>query len=155
MVHRTTVMPQKQNMEAAAGENLLRLLRSAGFPVNAPCGGNGSCGKCKVMINGREALACQTVIDRDMTVTLPDAASVNILTAGTLLPALPSQESGFLLAFEIGTTTVAAYLLDPESHKELACRSMLNPQVSFGADPLCTPADADGGRKRKRFPSLL
>lgn len=35
---------------ADAGENLLRVARRAGVPVNAPCSGNASCGKCLVRI---------------------------------------------------------------------------------------------------------
>ena len=31
---------------------LLSVLREAGQHVYAPCGGNGTCGKCKVWING-------------------------------------------------------------------------------------------------------
>lgn len=134
MLHRITVLPQKRNIEAAAGENLLQVLRRTGLTVDAPCGGNGSCGKCKVVIDGKEVLACQTRIDRAMTVTLPDAETVNILTGGAMLPAVHSQEEGFLLAFDIGTTTVAAYLLEAKTCKELACESMMNPQAAFGAD---------------------
>ena len=62
MVHRILVLPEKQNMEAPAGANLLDALRQAGIFVNAPCGGNGTCGKCKVTVNGVEVLACDEVL---------------------------------------------------------------------------------------------
>lgn len=39
-----------------------------------------------------------------------------------------------MAAFDIGTTTVAGYLLDGESGKELASASSLNPQTEYGAD---------------------
>ena len=32
------------------GENLLKVARRAGVAVNAPCSGNGSCGKCLVQL---------------------------------------------------------------------------------------------------------
>ena len=134
MLYRITVMPQKQNIEAVAGENLLHVLRSAGFCVNAACGGNGSCGKCKVRIDGAEVFACQTVIDRNMTVTLPTAESAHILTDGIAQPPATFCKDGLYLAFDIGTTTVVGYLLDGKNGQELACESMLNPQTSFGAD---------------------
>lgn len=134
MLHRITVLPQKQNIEAAAGENLLHILRSAGFFVNAPCGGNGSCGKCKVWIGGEEFLACRTVIDRDMTVSLPDSEADRILTGGITQPTASSCKDGYYLAFDIGTTTVVGYLLDGKSGQELSCESMLNPQGVYGAD---------------------
>lgn len=38
------------------------------------------------------------------------------------------------VAFDIGTTTIVAYLLDLYTGKELAVASSLNPQVKFGAD---------------------
>ena len=37
-------------VSAAAGENLLKVARRAGIAVNAPCPGNGSCGKCLVQL---------------------------------------------------------------------------------------------------------
>lgn len=37
-------------VSAAAGENLLKVARQAGIAVNAPCSGNGSCGKCLVQL---------------------------------------------------------------------------------------------------------
>lgn len=134
MRHCITVLPQKQNIDAAAGENLLQVLRAAGLFVNAACGGNGSCGKCRVWIDGGEALACRTVIDRDMTVTLPAAEAVHILTEGIAHPAAVPSSDGFHLAFDIGTTTVAGYLLSGKNGREIACASTLNPQAPFGAD---------------------
>lgn len=134
MPYRVTVMPQKRNIEAAAGENLLHVLRSAGFCVNAACGGNGSCGKCKVCIDGEEVLACRRVIDRDMTITLPGAEGAHIITDGISQPTAISCKDGFCLAFDIGTTTVAGYLLNGKTGRELCCESTLNPQVSYGAD---------------------
>ena len=134
MQYSITVMPKKQNIHAFAGENLLQALRSAGFFVNATCGGNGSCGKCKVLVDGKEVLACQTIVDQDMTVTLPTAKAEHILTEGIGFRSAVSCKNGFSLAFDIGTTTVAGYLLSEENGQELACESMLNPQVSYGAD---------------------
>lgn len=135
MSHDITVMPQQQRIEAAAGENLLQVLRRAGISVQAPCGGNGSCGKCKVLVDGQEALACHTIIDRDMTVTLPPSKTAEILTDGIgVYAAAPLHKNGFFLAFDIGTTSVAGYLLDGTTGQELACESTLNPQASFGAD---------------------
>lgn len=135
MLHHIIVLPQQRNIEAAAGAALLDVLRSAGFFLNAPCGGNGSCGKCRVLIDGEEALACRTVVNRDMTVTVPSAEGSGILTDGIAhqASAFPGKD-GYLLAFDIGTTTVAGYLLDGRIGRELACASMRNPQAAFGAD---------------------
>lgn len=135
MPHRITVLPQKQSIEAAAGDNLLSVLRSAKFSPDAPCGGTGRCGKCRVMIDGNEVLACQTAIDRNMTVTLSDAKAENILIDGIVRQGRISPiRDGYLLAFDIGTTTVVGYLLDGQTGLELACESACNPQSAFGAD---------------------
>ena len=134
MLHYITVMPQQQNIQAAAGENLLTVLRSAGFFVNAACGGNGTCGKCNVWIDEEKVLACKTIIDRDITVTLPSSEAASILTDGMKLPVEVTALDGFSLAFDIGTTTVVGYLLGRNNAQDLACTSALNPQASYGAD---------------------
>ena len=131
MSHRVTVLPLQQNMEAADGENLLQALRRAGFAIDAPCGGNGSCGKCKVTVNGAEVLACRTAIHGDMTVVLPAAACAS---APVVQAAAVSGTEEFFLAFDIGTTTVAGYLADGKTGRELASGSLRNPQTAFGAD---------------------
>lgn len=132
MGYRITVEPGQRKLEAAAGENLLALLRSAGLAPEAPCGGAGRCGKCRVLIDGAQALACQTVIDRDMTVALPDSGSAAILTAGIATADDAPMREGYLLAFDIGTTTVAGFLL--RGAEELAAESRLNPQAVYGTD---------------------
>ena len=134
MLHHITVMPQQQNIQAAAGENLLAVLQGAGFFVNAACGGNGTCGKCSVWIDEKKVLACKTVIDRDMTVTLPSSEVTSILTDGMKLPVEVTASDGFSLAFDIGTTTVVGYLISGNNAQDLACVSALNPQAAYGAD---------------------
>lgn len=148
MLHRVTILPQNQNIEAAAGENLLHLLRRAGLTPEAPCGGGGRCGKCRVTIDGAEALACQTAIHRDMTVTIPGTNADNILTDGIAAPGqtAPIRE-GYLLAFDIGTTTVAGYLSDGKTGQELAVQSMHNPQAAFGADVISRIQHALNGQQ--------
>lgn len=135
MTHRITILPVKQSIETAPGANLLTALRAAGAVLDAPCGGNGRCGKCRVIVDGTEVLACQTIVVRDLTVILPDRAKHHILSDG--IPAdktLNPEKDGYLLAFDIGTTTVVGYLLDGSTGKELAAESRLNPQTTFGAD---------------------
>ena len=46
MVHWITVLPGKQNISAPDGAMLLDVLRQHGLAPEAPCGGNGRCGKC-------------------------------------------------------------------------------------------------------------
>ena len=37
-------------IECNAGENLLELARRANVAIDAPCSGNGSCGKCRIKL---------------------------------------------------------------------------------------------------------
>ena len=38
---------------ANAGDNLLEVARSANVAIDAPCSGNGACGKCRVQLKRR------------------------------------------------------------------------------------------------------
>ena len=81
------------SIECNAGDNLLELARRANVAIDAPCSGNGSCGKCRVkLIDGEvetiksrhisdeeyEAgwrLSCNCKVLSDCTVWVPDIAS--------------------------------------------------------------------------------
>ena len=129
------ILPGACSVSVPNGENLLEVLRRQDLAPEAPCGGHGKCGKCKVFVDGMETLACQTAVCRDMTVTIPEqGGDTSILTEGLerSRPGMPVR-AGVLLAFDIGTTTIAGYLLD-EQGTQLAAASMLNPQKAFGAD---------------------
>ncbi len=134
-MHKITVLPENRTLEAVSGTNLLSALRKAGLAPDAPCGGEGKCGKCRVLVEGEETLSCQRVVDRDMTVELPALTQEQILTQGIA----PAPDGGVYrknksLAFDIGTTTVAGYLLEENTGKILATASAPNPQRVFGAD---------------------
>lgn len=121
-------------LEAKEGQLLLSALRDYGLGVDAPCGGGGKCGKCKVRVNGEEKLACQTKVDSDMTVELPDSAKAEVLTAGVEVKVRPDGSDDYALAFDLGTTTVVAFLMDGTTGKVLARASCVNPQSKYGAD---------------------
>ena len=129
------IEPQKIDCFVSNGTNLMTALQDSHIFLDAPCGGNGKCGKCKVLIDGREVLACQTTIDADMTVAIPNRSGLRVLQSGldTIQTMNPHKE-GYLLAFDIGTTSVVCFLLDGKTGREIAKSSMLNPQTAFGAD---------------------
>lgn len=56
---------KKYKISCKQGETLLSSLRRSGIYVTAPCGGNGTCGKCTVKIRGAECLACKTVTNEE------------------------------------------------------------------------------------------
>ena len=142
------VLPQNTQIDIKDGTNLLDVLRRHHSAPETPCGGFGTCGKCKVLINGTEQLACQTIVDRDMVVSVQEKPSQeNVLESG--LPTSVSMDParlGYLLAFDIGTTTVVGYLLD-ENGKELSSAGMLNPQKTFGADVISRIQSSLSGEK--------
>jgi uncharacterized 2Fe-2S/4Fe-4S cluster protein (DUF4445 family) len=67
-----------------AGETLLARIGAAGVFLDAPCGGQGKCGKCLVRLggDGRQVLACRTIVDGVMDVYLPDDMEMKIAVAG-------------------------------------------------------------------------
>ena len=78
---------------AGQGENLLEVARKANVAIDAPCSGNGACGKCKVKLVGGELdsaktrhitdeeyaqgwrLSCVSKVIADVDVLVPDIAS--------------------------------------------------------------------------------
>lgn len=149
-------MPQlAKNYQAESGRTLMQFMQNGGIYLEAPCGGKGTCRKCLVTVNGEQRLACRTVIDRDMTVLLPDAAAEHILTGakGCFWPAEPIQ--GYTMAFDVGTTTIAGYLMDGSDGRELAAVSAPNPQREFGADVITRIQYALGGEAGKLRQAVL
>ncbi|MDR1713700.1 MAG: ASKHA domain-containing protein [Coriobacteriales bacterium] len=61
--------------ESETGTSLLEVIRQAGLPLRSDCGGVGSCGKCQVLVNGVQQLACQCYVATDVEVTLSAQAS--------------------------------------------------------------------------------
>lgn len=54
-------------VDVTAGENLLEVARKANVAIDAPCSGNGSCGKCRVRYISGELESEQTrhITDED------------------------------------------------------------------------------------------
>ena len=144
--HRVRVLPENRLLFAPHGASLLYTLQRHGLAPDSPCGGSGKCGKCRVLADDQEVLACETKITRNMTVTLPKKEDIRILHAGTSRTGrLSPLKSGHLLAFDIGTTTVVCYLLDGNSGSELATAGAANPQRIYGADVISRIRAALGG----------
>ena len=79
--------------ECNVGDNLLELARRANVAIDAPCSGNGACGKCRVkLISGNLncwpsshitpeevaegwCLSCGSKVESDVTVMVPDIAA--------------------------------------------------------------------------------
>ncbi len=121
------------------------------FGVEFPCGGKGTCGKCKVrLLNGEIRmteehrqkaeklglpadwrLACFSRCTGDITLEIGQFNHL-ILADESEFEFRPGE--GFGIAVDLGTTTVVAQLVDLASAKVVAVETLLNPQVKFGAD---------------------
>ena len=49
-----------------------KVLADVGIFQPHPCGGRGTCGKCRILLNGQPVLACQTEIHKDATIDYTD-----------------------------------------------------------------------------------
>jgi uncharacterized 2Fe-2S/4Fe-4S cluster protein (DUF4445 family) len=131
-------------IESAVGHSLLDVLRINGYNIYAPCGGKGTCGKCRVKITGEdEIISCKYYPDKDIEVILPREDEANILVHQTEYMedlAFRISDSGYLssnpygVAIDIGTTTVVLYFLNLLNGEIEKISSFLNPQKLYGAD---------------------
>ena len=112
MQYTVTFQPDDVSVCVEPGTSVLEAMIAAQLHPDAPCGGKGTCGKCRVILDGAEVLACQTAVDRNMTVRTEEEEHVKILTTGLQVATQPDGENDYVLAFDIGTTTVVAYLLE-------------------------------------------
>lgn len=120
-------------ISAKENSTVLDALRSSGIWQDAPCGGKGVCGKCRMEIDGQPQLACQTRVCSDLCIKLPDTPNEAFFQPQTHI--WPTDGTcRYALAFDLGTTSIAGVLLDGASGRTLAAVSTLNPQTQYGAD---------------------
>jgi uncharacterized 2Fe-2S/4Fe-4S cluster protein (DUF4445 family) len=94
--HKVKFLPHNKEITVMHGENLLRAAMEAGVHINASCGGEGVCGKCRVMIEdgsveggiseklNKEDIekgyrqACLASVTSDIVVRIPIESEVDI-----------------------------------------------------------------------------
>ena len=246
---RIRLLPLDKELSLKAGANLREALIEAGVPLDSPCGGQGTCLKCKVQVSGvspkfteleREKLsaeelssgwhlACQVTVEESGEVRLPELevsrAKAGFGLLGEEIPLQPnarrrhfelsrptmsdqradwnrlaeylevsepvpvrvelsllqeisgrlregnfageavlvgnevvaldppdSSEDVLGVALDIGTTTLAAGLVDLDTGKVIALDAELNPQITFGADVISRIMyTQDGPEKRENL----
>lgn len=161
-----TLLPDNITIPIHEGETLLHAIRNSKVPVHfeTPCNGKGFCGKCKIHIeNGRLSpvtehekkhltedelssgirLACLAACEAGgkITVSLIPKEGNDSVLSDYHLPEYSHRPmfgcgTGCGIAIDIGTTTIAAVLLDLESGQGLAKASCVNPQTKIGGDVL-------------------
>ncbi len=116
----------------AGGTRLSDALRAIGLVLPLDCGGRGTCGKCRVMVNGESSLACQTLVDRDLDVRVTQHFLTEIEVEQTRWPQ-PMTGAPACLAFDLGTTTIVG-LLYPGAGDQVYTAGLANPQRAIAAD---------------------
>lgn len=99
--HKVTFLPHEKSMSVEPGTQLIRAAMDTGVHINASCGGEGVCGKCRVIVESGEVeggvsemlsaedkekgyrLACLAKVVSDLTIRIPtdsfiDARSLNL-----------------------------------------------------------------------------
>lgn len=144
--------------ESPSGEILLNALRNNGFDIYSPCGGNGTCGKCKVLVKGEGIVtSCIYTVDQPVEIVLPDKREAKILIAQhsytIQLPLIPGPVADLSVyphgvAIDIGTTSIVLYLVNLITGTLVETRAILNPQAKYGSDVISriqfTASNEDG-----------
>lgn len=147
--HFVRLHPLGKEINVLHGTPLIDVLHE--FGVEFPCGGKGTCGKCKIRLLDGEIeisenhylkikqlqfeddwrLACYSYCNSDITIEVEQFNHL-ILADESEFEFLP--QGGFGVAVDLGTTTIVCQLIDLSTAKVLAVETGLNPQVKFGAD---------------------
>ena len=152
--------PYHHTVSTVRGTNLLALMQAEGIAVDAVCGGRGICGKCLVRIGGKLRRACSVEVNADLEVELmPGTSAVlprtsyggahtfdpqirvlfeeggwRVKNGGRILRSCKERPSAYMAAADIGTTTIAACLIDADDGRVIGEAGCRNPQTAFGAD---------------------
>lgn len=143
------LLPLEASFAAERGSSLRLSLAAYGFEF--PCGGARGCGGCGVrVLTGTPAvtawdrdaltreeladgwrLACRMRAETDLLLDVGHAKAP-ILSDDSLI--VGGKRRGLGIAVDLGSTTIAAQLIDRSNGETLGVRTGLNPQVSHGAD---------------------
>ena len=120
------------------GMTLLELLRREKLDVFAPCGGQGTCGKCTVTLidsaGTRTVQACRTSVSEDAAVLLSRARGGVLTESASVSCTVTPGRSGLGAAVDLGTTTLVVELYDLSNGNCLGRKSAWNAQAAYGAD---------------------
>ena len=144
-----TLQPLGKSVTVVAGTPLIDILHEYG--VEFPCGGEGTCGRCKVKLLDGELkidpiqqqkldklklendwrLACFCNCESDITLEISQFETI-ILADNSTFKFKP--QTGFGIAVDLGTTTLVVQMLNLENGHILDSAMAVNPQAKFGGD---------------------
>lgn len=144
--------------------------------TDSPCGGEGSCGKCRVLVLAGECqpptaeeyywlntaelelgirLACFCRIKGNIKLRFPKKAVPQILLNASgetcsINAEIMDAPRRYGIAIDLGTTTIVSSLFDLTTGKEMHVSARLNPQSSYGLDVMSriNYSSHDGGTKK-------
>jgi len=147
---------------------------ATGLPLEQPCAGRGTCGKCKVLVEGKLSLpdaveqkrlsaaelsagyrlACRAHAVGDVSVTL---APIVVYSNKIFRASNDHKREGapLGLAIDLGSTTVAAFVTTLDRGRVCAGAAALNQQTVFGADVISRLAAAQRGNETAERISAL
>jgi uncharacterized 2Fe-2S/4Fe-4S cluster protein (DUF4445 family) len=132
---KVTFLPHNVSIEVAPGTSIIQAALDAGVHINASCGGEGVCGKCRVMIEaGAPAggiseklsaedirkgcrLACRAEVTADLVVRVPVESFVD---AGTLNRPASQRRTARIRDFNLSELKEKGLFLAPVDKKCLA-----------------------------------
>ncbi len=121
-----TFLPGNTSVTAARGKTILEVAASTSMPINNICGGDGVCGKCRIIVKSGTvnaepnmfltrkeiqqgiALACQTYIEGDCTIEIPPESRIK---------GIPNLEGQDALRFGPIAKWEDKYPVEPLVHK--------------------------------------
>jgi uncharacterized 2Fe-2S/4Fe-4S cluster protein (DUF4445 family) len=160
---KVTFQPQGREVYVLAGTKITEAAALAGIIIDTPCGSEGTCGKCRIKIISPESepteadksifsaselaenwrLACQNAIFENTVVEVPREAVLGfekiVIDSSILQTISPDAweytgDRCFGVAVDVGTTTLAASLVNLKDGDEIATVGGINPQIGYGED---------------------
>lgn len=127
-----------EEVAAHEGQTLLEVLQDAGKPIFAPCGGEGTCGRCKVLVRDEGSvgykLACETLAKEGSEIILEEISTVKIAGVADHGHFTHNASATYGIAIDVGSTTMVFHLVDLLTADIVASVGKVNPQVVFGSD---------------------
>jgi len=125
-----TFLPEEKSVEIAPGKTIIEAAIAAGVPINSICGGDGVCGKCRVIVRSGKvtaepnefltrrdiqrgvALACQTYPDGDVVIEVPLESRIGAV------PRLAAEDAARFAPVSQWVGEGAPYAYEPLSRKD-------------------------------------